>query len=58
MPLEYTLGGDPPERAPPSAKGTQRPADLLLPGALLVTIQPQLLAALMLVDFCLTTFFE
>jgi hypothetical protein len=30
---------------------------LLLPGALLVTIQAQLLAPFMLVDFCLAAFF-
>jgi hypothetical protein len=31
---------------------------LLLPGALLVTIQAQLLAPFMLVYFCLTAFFK
>jgi hypothetical protein len=31
---------------------------LLLPGALLVTIQAQLLAPFMLVDFCLAAFFD
>jgi hypothetical protein len=31
-------------------------AELLLPGALLVTIQTQLLASFMLVDFCLAAF--
>jgi hypothetical protein len=33
------------------------PAELLLPGALLVTIQAQLLAPFMFVDFCLAAFF-
>jgi len=33
-------------------------AELLLPGALLVTIQAQLFAAFMLVDFCLAAFFN
>jgi hypothetical protein len=32
--------------------------ELLLPGALLVTVQAQLLAPFMLVDFCLAAFFE
>jgi hypothetical protein len=36
-----------------NARGT-----LLLPGALLVTIQAQLLAPFMLVDFCLAAFFD
>jgi hypothetical protein len=31
---------------------------LLLPGALLVTVQAQLLAPFMFVDFCLTAFFQ
>jgi hypothetical protein len=31
---------------------------LLLPGALLVTIQAQLLAPFVLVDFCLAAFFD
>jgi hypothetical protein len=31
---------------------------LLLPGALLVAIQAQLLAPFMLVDFCLAAFFD
>jgi hypothetical protein len=31
---------------------------LLLPGALLVTIQAQLFAPFMLVDFCLAAFFD
>jgi len=31
---------------------------LFLPGALLVTIQAQLLAPFMLVDFCLAAFFD
>jgi hypothetical protein len=35
-----------------------RKAELLLPGALLVTIQAQLLAPFMLVDFCLAAFFD
>jgi hypothetical protein len=34
-----------------------RDRKLLLPGALLVTIQAQLLAAFVLVDFCLAAFF-
>jgi len=33
-------------------------ADLLLPGALLVTMQAQLLAPFVLVDFCLAAFFQ
>jgi hypothetical protein len=33
-------------------------AELLLPGALLVTIQAQLLTPFMLVDFCLAAFFD
>jgi hypothetical protein len=32
--------------------------ELLLPSALLVTIQAQLLAPFMFVDFCLTAFFQ
>jgi hypothetical protein len=35
-----------------------RKAELLLPGALLVTIQAQLLAPFVLVDFCLAAFFD
>ena len=31
---------------------------LLLPGALLMTMRAQLLAAFMLIDFCLTAFFK
>jgi hypothetical protein len=34
------------------------PGELLLPGALLVTIQTQLLAAFVFVDFRLTAFFD
>jgi hypothetical protein len=37
--------------------GTAR-RKLLLPGALLVTIQAQLLATFVLVDFCLAAFFD
>jgi hypothetical protein len=33
-------------------------AELLLPGALLVTVQAQLLAPFVLVDFCLAAFFQ
>jgi hypothetical protein len=32
--------------------------ELLLPGALLVTIQAQLLAPFVFVDFCLAAFFD
>jgi hypothetical protein len=35
-----------------------RKAELLLPRALLVTIQAQLLAPFVLVDFCLAAFFD
>jgi hypothetical protein len=35
-----------------------RKAELLLPGALLVTIQAQLLAPFMLIDLCLAAFFD
>jgi hypothetical protein len=35
-----------------------RTAELLLPGALLVTIQAQLFAPFVLVDFCLAAFFD
>jgi hypothetical protein len=35
-----------------------RKTELLLPGALLVAIQAQLLAPFMLVDFCLAAFFD
>jgi hypothetical protein len=31
---------------------------LLLPGALLVTVQAQLLAPFVFIDFCLTAFFQ
>jgi hypothetical protein len=37
---------------------SQHSGSLLLPGALLVTIQAQLLAPFMLIDFCLTAFFK
>jgi hypothetical protein len=44
------------------AAGRERPKNargrLLLPGALLVAIQAQLLAPFMLVDFCLAAFFD
>jgi hypothetical protein len=46
--------GQPPRTAVKSHGVTE----LLLPGALLVTIQAQLLAPFMLVDFCLTAFFQ
>jgi hypothetical protein len=46
--------GQPPRTAVKS-HGDDR---LLLPGALLVTIQAQLLAPFMFVDFCLTAFFQ
>jgi hypothetical protein len=42
----------------PRTDELNRNAELLLPGALLVTIQAQLLAPFMLVDFCLAAFFD
>jgi hypothetical protein len=44
--------------ARPRTDELNRNAELLLPGALLVTIQAQLLAPFMLVDFCLAAFFD
>jgi hypothetical protein len=46
--------GQPPRTAVKSHGVTE----LLLPGALLVTIQAQLLAPFVFVDFCLTAFFQ
>ena len=51
-------GGNPHKRVPPFAKGTVQRTELLLPGALLVAIQPKFLPAFVFVDFRLTTFFE
>jgi hypothetical protein len=45
-------------RVPLCVKAIWQWAGLLLPSALLVAIQPQLLAAFVFVDFRLTTFFE
>jgi hypothetical protein len=42
----------------PRTDGLNRPAKLLLPGALLVTIQAQLFAAFMFIDLCLAAFFN
>jgi hypothetical protein len=42
----------------PRTDELNRRAELLLPGALLVTIQAQLLAPFMLVYFCLAAFFD
>jgi hypothetical protein len=42
----------------PRTDELNRRAELLLPGALLVTIQAQLLAPFVLVDFCLAAFFD
>jgi hypothetical protein len=46
--------GQPPRTAVKSHGVTE----LLLPGALLVTIQAQLLAPFVFVNFCLTAFFQ
>ena len=46
-------------RQPPrTAVKSHGVTELLLPGALLVTIQAQLLAPFVFVDFCLTAFFQ
>jgi hypothetical protein len=42
----------------PRTDELNRRAELLLPGALLVTIQAQLLAPFVLIDFCLAAFFD
>jgi len=42
----------------PRTDELNRPAELLLPGALFVTIQAQLLAAFMFVDLGLAAFFD
>jgi hypothetical protein len=42
----------------PRTDELNRTTELLLPGALLVTIQAQLLAPFVLVDFCLAAFFD
>lgn len=53
---ENTLGGPETRTAGVGAKNRSRA--LLLPGALLVTIQAQLLAAFVFVNFSLPAFFQ
>jgi hypothetical protein len=48
------VAGQPPRTAVKS----HGDSSLFLPGALLVTVQAQLLAPFMFVDFCLTAFFQ
>jgi hypothetical protein len=57
-PLAANETGSRRRQSPPTANTRIARDSLLLPGALLVTIQAQLFAPFMLVDFCLAAFFD